>query len=998
MPPRRPRHLRQLRLPCLIALLAFLGWAVPTSRAAAQSERDLLISADTATTWTTDEATVLLLDSGSVPVTITYRDATMSGRRAVVWLTDAPGGRRRADIVLLGNAAIRVGDVERSGEELAIDALVEGRVSVNADNRRANDASSDPAFQRALPLRPTAPLPETTPTVAGRPDSTTRPDPAYTGGDNLDPTTADPAVPVTFQADNLRTLTGPDGRLVVEATGGIFLLQRNASGDLLEVRAGRAVVFTTLERLDDVGDVGPDWRQSVTGVYVEDDVRLTFTPGRERDRGSFGGQEQRLRARRAYYDFTTDRATLTDAVLHTGTGGTLDLPITVRADTIRQLARGRYEAQGAELSTSRFATPSYSLRASRVFVRTDPGVGNAPDRTVFGGDNLTARLFGVPAFYFPLVRGASFDSRLPLRGVSVGNDRNRGVFVLTEWGLWETLGGTPPRSIDATYELGFFSERGPTAALRADYGSDFLLPLNDGQPSVFEGEFLLRGLYDEGLDDLPGNRFDLEPDRYRGRLFAEHRQFFPGGAETGGQDFNLFVRLGLLSDPTYLEVWDRNAFNYGEPHDFLLALERRRGNELLGLDVSIATNNFPTIADRMQENAYVERFPELRYARFGDPLGPFTLTSRTRLGAIAFDRLSDDLDGDFNLRAPVGTNPPAESLAGLPSYGYTGRREATVGRLDVREELSLPIGLGPLRVAPFIVGRFTGYTEDLEGDAVARGLGGVGVRIGMTFARVDDNVYSRLLDLDRARHLIEPYAAGFAGWTNVDRDELFIYDEGVDGYDGFNAAQFGIRQRWQTYRGPAGGQRSVDVFDLDVSANLFDREPDEVSGFDGTLAPSDFRGLYFGTLPEAALPRDTLRGSARYRVSDLTAIIADSTVGADDYELLEAAGGLIVNRGSRLRYSVGGRYVEPLNLLTLDLGGQYELGDRYRLGGGSRIDLETGQLRDSRVAITRQFERAFLDVSLYLDRIDDERGISVVLRPADLAGASIGSNQLFRDD
>lgn len=960
----------------------------PATRDARRPATDLTIDAQSVTTWTDAGETVLLLRGGDeAAITLTSGEAVLSAERAVVWLRKIPGtSRRRADVVLLGNASLEVGGVQRTGAELAVDLVVEGRVNVEALERAVQDASDSVDYRRAVPLRPvvepTQVMPDdgdvlpVEPTPIGNAGPTTAPAP-----------TLPEAVPVTFQAEQLRTLPGPDGKTIVEATDGIYVSRRTESGDLIELQADRAVVFTDLDRLDEAN--AGDWRRQVKGVYLEGDVRVVYTPTAGRE-GALG-QEQRLWAEQAYYDFATQRATLTDAILHTASGGPQNLPITLRADTIRQVAEGRYEALGAEISTSRFAQPSYSLNASRVFVRRDPGVGNAPPRTIFGGDHFTAQLYGLPVFYFPTVRGASLDNRLPLRSVSVGSSRNFGTFALTEWGLWETLGATPPRSFDAVYELDYFSERGPRIGLRGEYGGDLLLPFNDGSPSLFEGAFVARLLHDEGVDDLPGNRPDLDPPEWRYRLDAEHRQFFPGGGETGGQDFALFLRGGLLSDPTYLPVWDQDRFRYGRPHNALIALQRRSGNELLGVELNVATNDFPTIADHIQENAKVERFPELRYGRYGERIGPFTLTSRNRLGVLALDQLSDDLGDDFNFREPL-SGVGVESTVGIPSYGFTGRSERAVTRLDLRQELSTPLTLGPVRALPFLVGRFTGYTDSPEEGALARVLGGAGIRVGTTFARVDDRVYSRLLDLDRARHLVEPYAAAFVGVTNVEREELYIYDEGVDAYAGFTAAQVGLRQRWQTYRGPPGGKRSVDVLDVNVSASLFGDEPEETPSFNTELrSPGDFRGLYFDSLPEASLARDVADAAARWRVSDQTALVGDAAVSLEDYDLVTAAGGLIADRGSRLRYYLGGRYVEPLDLVTLNAGGVYELSDRYLLGGGTSYDIDTGELRRSRVSITRRFERAFLDVSLYLDRIDDESGIQFVLRPADIGGAALGS-------
>ncbi len=862
--------------------------------------------------------------------------------------------------------------------------MVEGGIDLDIPERVVRNDSETDFYLEAAALRPIPLEPEEPPTTNPQPDVETDVAEVVPPVGEAEVQAID--IPVLVQAESLRTVPGDDGKLVIELTGGVFVLRRQGNGSILELRADRAVVFTDLERLDDAGEA-TDWRERIKGVYLEGDVRASYAPPRRPGDDSLLDREQRLFAERAYYDFETDRATLTEAVLHTSADLPREVPITLRARVIKQLADGEYEALGAEISTSRFASPTYSLNAGRVFVRVDESANNGQGRTTFGGDNFTLRSFGAPLFYFPRVRGASLDSRLPLRSVSIGETNNFGTFGMTEWGLFETLGRTPPESVDATYSIDYFSERGPRVGFDATYGDDFFLPLQENRPTLFSGGLKLELLRDSGEDDLPGSRRNQPQDAWRGRADFSHQQFFPGGGSVGGSDFALTVRAGVVDDPTYLEQWDRRRFYEGPPHDFALTLERLNGNRRLAIDFAAATTSFATVADILEENAAVERFPELRFSSIGDRLGPVTSSSRVRVGVLAFDNLSRDIADDFNFGLPVGsTLRPFAGYGGIPAYGYTGKAESATVRADFREELALPLSAGPVRVVPFVVGRFTAYSDSPEGDAIARGLGGVGVRVGTVFSRVDDSIYSRILDLDRGRHLIEPYAGAFAGWASHGRDEVLVYDQGIDDYDSVSGYQVGLRQRWQTYRGPSGKKRSVDVLDLNLSANVFGRGREETinDGPVGPVSAGDFRGLYFGTEPESSLTRDTGDATALWRVSDSMALVGDAAVQLETGDLITAAAGLIVDRGGRLTYSVGGRYVEPLDQTLLSAVGSYDLSDRYTIRGATRFDLEANELRDSAVGISRRYEKVTLDISLYIDRIDDDRGIRVMLRPNDL--------------
>ena len=95
----------------------------------------------------------------------------------------------------------------------------------------------------------------------------------------------------------------------------------------------------------------------VQGAYLEGDVRIVQTPPRAQRKEK---SENRLDCERAYYEFATERAVLTDAVIHT-VEPRLGIPIIVRAGMVRQLSNGEYRAQNAELTTSSFSVPSYSV-------------------------------------------------------------------------------------------------------------------------------------------------------------------------------------------------------------------------------------------------------------------------------------------------------------------------------------------------------------------------------------------------------------------------------------------------------------------------------------------------------------------------------------------------------------------------------------------------------------------------------------------------------------
>ena len=112
---------------------------------------------------------------------------------------------------------------------------------------------------------------------------------------------------------------------------------------------------------------------AVTSAYLEGDVRIIHTPPAEK------GAEQRLTGNRVYYDFTTDRAVLTQAVVHSYDVKS-NTPIIIRAEIIRQLSEGEFTAEQGRTDDQQFPTPSFGIGMQKAYVRTidtgDPQYGS----------------------------------------------------------------------------------------------------------------------------------------------------------------------------------------------------------------------------------------------------------------------------------------------------------------------------------------------------------------------------------------------------------------------------------------------------------------------------------------------------------------------------------------------------------------------------------------------------------------------------------------------
>lgn len=960
-----------LLLPALLALPVFAQQQPPSER--------LLITGRTAATWTLDATNVLLVEG---PVTIETDRATLSAQDAVIWLAPLPGAGdlRRAEIALLGDATLTQPSLRRSAQRLLVTTEVRGNVRVTAQDRTVRDLSDSDLYRRAVALRG-AP----SPTLRITPD-----EPAAASARPAVPTAAatQPArdmPPLFFELRNFRTIRTNDDRLALVLSGGITLFQRRDEA-FLEFQAENAVLFTTLKyplkqsALEEIGEI----RDAVTALYLEGDVRINYTPETEPRAPERDPREaQRLEAERVFYDLQIDRAILTDAILH-ATEVLHDperlLPLVVRAETIKQLAltpeRAEYVADDVTLSTSTFATPSYALAADRIYVRRTDAGPRVGHRTSFLARDPTVEVFGLPVFWLPAIGGSVTDRGTALRGFQVSQSRSFGLGVQTEWGLFETLGRVPPEDLDATYSLDYYTDRGPAAGLDAAYSGGFVTETTR-EPWTFEGTFDSYLVHDDGEDDLGRRRLDVEHDGdLRGRALWQHQHFFPS-------DWQLQLRAGYVSDPTFLEEWFEDDFNDGLPHDLSAYLKRQRDSEAFTLLLNIDPNEFPTTADLLQELFSVERMPEVGYFRVGDSLGDrATLFSFNTVSRLRFQE-SDASPAEQGFRPGFG--PGIASLGVIPPVIDPDLPSGWNERADFRQELGLPFSLGQFKAVPYVVGRYTGYTDSPDGNGEDRVFAGTGVRVSTAFWKVDDSVRSRLFDLHRIRHVVEPELHAFTSTSTVQRDELFVYDPEIDAINDVAAIHLGVRQRWQTQRGGPGRWRSADFFTLTLGANFFDDEEEEQN------PPQEFRGIYFHSLPEASVARDSFVADALWRVSDTTAVVGDANFNLEEDELATAGLGLAVQRDEQLSYFLGTRHIEVLDADIVTFALNYQFTAKYALGLFQSYDFGDDERARSSATLTRRFDRFFVSLRAYHDQIDDESGVSFNIYPEGFTRAGLGN-------
>jgi hypothetical protein len=938
----------------LIATLILGAASSARAQSAAYSEK-LLVQASSASTWTTGDTNVIQLRG---PVAITLDEEQCQADQAVIWLTPTPGGLLREqtlDIVLIGHARLsaRENHLTRTGPTLLIDTIVRGTVQLSAAANRSENLSQSPLYLRAQSIRAASQMLDVAPATQ---DSTQPPGAANPSG-VLQPGTSKAGYIEVAPVPLVQQIRADDGTRAFELSGGVKLTESFDNGDFIEFSAQDAVLFTD-EPAGGATSSPADLGHRFTAAYLEGDVRMNFLPALKKN------PEQRLTADRVYYDFLTQQAILTGVVFH-AIDPASKIPFTVRAQVMKQIAHGEFSARHAEFTTSYFAVPTFSIRSTYAYIHQEP---EDKDNYDIVSHNDTGQVFGVPVFYWPGLWGTFNDKPLPIRNFSAGNSSRYGFTVNSDWGLFETLGQAPPQDLDVSFPLDYYSLRGFGGGIDGTYKGGFIT--ESDEPWDFQGDFKSYLMQDKGIDQLGGGRVDVTPPTdLRGRFLWEHEHFLP-------DDWQIQVRAGYLSDPTFLEEYNQDQFDNGLPYDGEFYVKRQKDTEVLTFLAETDTTRFITNADRQPDQFDVARLPEITYQRIGDSFADDQLTfySNNSASALKFDQSA------FSV---LQQGYPTYISPGLPSDGLTGLTNKFVYRGDTRQEVDWPFSVGQFKFVPYVMGRITDYSTSLEGDGQTRFYEGAGLRLTTSFWHVDDSIDSDLLDLHRIRHVVQPEINLFTSGSTVDANQLYDFDPNVDAVTDITAATIALHQHWETMRGGPGRWESVDLLDVNVEGDFYPHKPPPEF-----LNPVSFRGMYFPSEPETSVPRQAINADLTWHIADDTAFLSDVQWNLDTHETAIAEAGLAINRGSRLSYYIGDAYIQALESQVFEFSASYSLTSKYSLGLSESLNFGPGRAAITSISLTRRFDVFAFSVSAYHDGIDNISGFNVNFFPSGQPGFS----------
>jgi hypothetical protein len=778
----------------------------------------------------------------------------------------------------------------------------------------------------------------------------------------------------TSRPPEIETINRPElNETLIVARGGITVLVRDVSaqlpsGEILDLgtvslSADRVVGWLPL--VTNLFNGASDFSQAEGELYLEGDI--VFRQG-----------ERIIYAESMYYNINAERGMVLDAEAITTIPEYQGI-VRLKAEVLQQVAKGNFIAFDAAVTSSRMGVPRYWLQSDRLQLTDRQRVevdANGATRTrnepfVDSRDNFVY-YGGVPLLYWPTFSTSLERPTFYLSGLKVKNDNNFGTQLFLDWDLFQLLGiENAPRGVDWTLSTDYLSDRGPAIGTTVNYN----VPSLFGYPGPATGFFDTWVIDDKGRDRLGRDRLDVAPEEtFRGRSLLRHRHYLPN-------DYELIGEVGWLSDRNFLEQYLENEWDQEVDHRTGIRLRKYFNSHLVDLGAQAQVNDFFT---------ETEQLPTLEHYMLGGSIfgDRFTWSAHNRVG---YSRLNvADVPKD-----------PLQAAQEAPVPGEFNRDGIVT---STRQELALPVQLGPIRFVPNISGEASHYGEAADGDSLTRLLGQGGVRASLSAWRVDPSLQSSLLNVRGLAHKVEWTAEYLYADSDTNLDELPLYDSLDDnsqeqfrrrfifddfggtlptqfdprnyafrhGFQGLVASpsdviaddlqQFrvGLNQRWQTKRGLPDRERVVDLVQLDADLLIFPNA--DRDNFGETIGPATY--------------------DFRYHIGDRVSLLSDGYKDFFTDGLSSVSAGVRTSRPGVGDFYIGLLSLEgPISSTVLRSTIDYRMNEKWIVSAGTTYDFgSTGNVGQS-LALTRIGESLLLRLGVNIDEGRDNVGFRFAIEP-----------------
>lgn len=674
----------------------------------------------------------------------------------------------------------------------------------------------------------------------------------------------------------------------------------------LDIRADAAVLWFDQETQD-------------YEIYAEGDVRLSRDPDAPLPTPRVGQPLevtdiiQVAKADRIYVNLQRRRGLATNVELRAADPRAgADLIYAFRGKRLYLIDSSTLTMREATITTCPFEKPHFQFQTDRVQVtrRRPSTIVNAWDVDFQVGEEPRTLLW-IPFLGTDLTERAYL-----LEEYAFGSSNKFGAFLQTTWRPLDLVSSKPEWVERWAVNLDIYGSRGPGLGTELEY--------QFGADASAQSEGDLRAYYvhdsaDEDDDDTP------VPKQDRGRFHLRHRTNFTPDWRVDGEFY-------WLSDEGFLsEFFEADFEEEKTPESYLLARYLKE-TRYLALLYKQQVNDFIT---------QLEQTPSADLQIIGYPLGRLVYDGSVTAGIY-------DLEPSDRI-TPAPADPP------------------DVARAHTVQELSLPFNFWIFRLDPSVKALATWADESVQsGGAFSGSESRTGVAGSLfastTFSRAFDTS-SELLDLNRLRHIVIPFAGIETVSTSGGGSEDFIQMDQVDTIDDTTEASIGLRQRLQTKRMRDDAWRSVDWMDLRVA--YVSRSSDSV---------------------DPTLDEDFISWDLELLLTNHISLHSrDSRLGIDDLPD-------IYNAGIRLNYlpvwalSLDyDRIEDRTSAISADL--FCRLSDRYQLLLLHQQELDSGGRGDSlgletEVVIRRLLDQWILDLGVRYERANNETAVVFGFGPA----------------
>ncbi len=765
------------------------------------------------------------------------------------------------------------------------------------------------------------------------------------------------------------------------------------SGDTLDISADRAVIWTA--NYDEIASNREGVSADKLDIEIYLEGNIVFLEG-----------NRSILAKKMYYDVKNRIGYILDAELLSPAPG-YDGLLRLKAEAMRQIGPSRYAATNSYITTSRLGEPSYRIQSQRITLDEsssplydkwtgspirDPktGLQATKKKQMLTAENNVVCIGSVPIFYWPWLSAdlQYQDPFLYIRSASLAHNQMFGTQIRTGWNPYQIFNiKNRPEGTDWDISLDYLSARG------LGHGTNFTYSRGDffGIPGPTAGMVDYWGIYDSGKDNLGYDRRELQPETsYRYRAFWRHRQ------ELRNQ-WVVSAELGKVSDRNFMEQYFENEWDTLKNQSTDLELKKTFNNSTLSVFASYRMDDFVTDTNW---------FPRADHFWLGQSLLGDTLTwyEHTRVGLAQFET-TDAPQNANNTTDPHNANYFQYLPWELNAQGVPFSETSEV--ISTKHELDLPFSLGPLRVVPYALGELAHWGKDVNGDGVQRVYYQAGIRLNLPMWKLMPGFASRTWYANGLAHKVDfDGELSYAG-SNVDWDQLVQYEalddhsvqasrrrfaettfkgnmapwyderyyavrSGLAGNvtspvpeaaDDLSLIRFGMKNRWQTKRGPVGNRRIIDWITFDVHANIY---PEDKQNFGETLGLMDY--------------------DFRWHVGDRFAILSSGIFDVfDGGQKIVRLGGL-TERPGRGSLFLGVDHLEgPFTATYLNLNISYQMNEKYSGQFGTSFDLHDNLSAGTSVSIRRLGESFAWTLGFSVDPSRDVWGVNLSFQPVFLS-------------